>query len=74
VRSALGANANRLDHAQANAANMSLNTQLATGRLVDTDYAQESADVISSQMMMRTSGTMLHQAGSMSSMLMALLR
>ena len=74
VRSALGANANRLDHAQANAANMALNTQRATGRLVDTDYAQESADFISSQMMMRTSGSMLHQAGSMSSMLMALLR
>jgi flagellin len=74
VRSALGANVNRLDHALANEANMALNTQLATGRLVDTDYAQESADFISSQMMTRTSGTMLHQASSMISMLMALLR
>lgn len=74
VRSALGANASRLEHAQANQSNMARNTQLATGRLVDADYAQESADLISGQMLLRSSNAMLHQSGSMASMLMALLR
>jgi flagellin len=53
---------------------MSLNTRQATGRLVDADYAQESADLISGQMLLRASNAMLHESGSMSSMLMALLR
>ncbi|WP_018413507.1 flagellin N-terminal helical domain-containing protein, partial [Methyloversatilis thermotolerans] len=43
VRSALGAASNRLEHVYNNLANMKTNTEQARGRIMDVDYASETA-------------------------------
>lgn len=74
VRSGLGAAANRLDHVYNNLSNMSTNTKAATGLIMDVDYAQESANMTSKQMLMQASSAMLKQSNSMSGMVMSLLQ
>jgi len=74
VRSALGAAANRLDHANTNLANVSANTQAASGRIMDVDFATESANMTSKQMLLQAGTAMLKQSNSMSSMVMSLLQ
>ncbi|MCD5361193.1 flagellin [Chromobacterium aquaticum] len=74
VRSSLGANANRLDHVNNNLANVNNNTLAAKGRIMDTDYANESASMTSKQMLMQAGTSMLKQSGSMSSLAMSLLQ
>ncbi|WP_370660639.1 flagellin [Massilia arenae] len=74
VRSSLGAAANRLDHANTNLANISANTQAASGRIMDVDFATESASMTSSQMLLQAGTAMLKQSNSMSSMVMSLLQ
>ena len=74
VRSSLGAAANRLDHVYNNLANISTNTQAATGRIMDVDFATESASMTSNQMLMQAGTAMLKQSNSMSSMVMSLLQ
>ncbi|QOZ84537.1 MULTISPECIES: flagellin N-terminal helical domain-containing protein [Chromobacterium] len=74
VRSALGANANRLDHVNNNLSNVNNNTLAAKGRIMDTDYANESASMTSKQMLMQAGTSMLKQSGSMSSLAMSLLQ
>jgi flagellin len=64
LRSAAGAVANTLEHASNNAANMLINTQAATGRIMDTDYAMEVAASSTAQMLMQSSTSMLKQASS----------
>ncbi|MFA9219179.1 MAG: flagellin [Sphingomonadaceae bacterium] len=73
VRATLGATANRLTHTHNNLNNIATSTTLARGRIMDTDYAQESADMISDQMLMQAGGTVLRQTKSINSMLMSLL-
>lgn len=74
VRSSLGAAANRLDHVYNNLANISTNTKNATGRIMDVDFATESANMTSKQMLMQAGTAMLKQTNSMSSMVMSLLQ
>ena len=74
LRSALGASANRLEHVNSNLANISTNTKQATGLIMDVDFASESANMTSSQMLMQASTAMLKQSNSMSSMVMSLLQ
>jgi flagellin len=74
LRSALGAAANRLDHVYNNLSNMSTNVSQAKGRIMDVDYASETANMTSQQMLMQASTAMLKQSGSMSSMVMSLLQ
>ena len=74
LRSALGASANRLEHVNNNLANISTNTKQATGLIMDVDFAAESANMTSSQMLMQASTAMLKQSNSMSSMVMSLLQ
>jgi flagellin len=74
VRSALGATANRLDHVNTNLANIATNTKAATGRIMDTDFATESSNMTSSQMLLQAGTAMLKQSNSMSSMVMSLLQ
>jgi len=74
VRSALGAAANRLDHVYNNLSNISSNTEAATGRIMDVDFATESAKMTSNQMLMQAGTAMLKQSNSMSSMVMSLLQ
>ena len=74
LRSKLGAGANRLDHVFNNLSNMSNNVSQAKGRIMDTDYASESATMTTKQMLMQASTSMLKQSNGMSSMAMALLQ
>ena len=74
VRSSLGAAANRLDHANTNLSNISANTQAAAGRIMDVDFATESANMTSKQMLLQAGTAMLKQSNSMSSMVMSLLQ
>lgn len=73
-RSVLGAASNRLDHVYNNLANMSTNTSAAKGRIMDVDYATESANMTAKQMLMQAGTSMLKQSNSMSSMVMSLLQ
>lgn len=74
VRSALGAASNRLDHVYNNLANMSTNTAAAKGRIMDVDYATETANMTSKQMLMQAGTSMLKQSNSMSQMVMSLMQ
>lgn len=74
LRSKLGAVANRLDHVYNNLSNVSTNTKNATGRIMDVDFATESANMTSKQMLMQAGTAMLKQTNSMSSMVMSLLQ
>jgi len=74
IRSSLGAAANRLDHIYNNLSNISTNTKAATGRIMDTDFASESSNMTSSQMLLQAGTAMLKQSNSTSSLVMSLLQ
>ncbi|TFW18562.1 flagellin N-terminal helical domain-containing protein [Duganella callida] len=74
LRSQLGAVANRLDHVYNNLQNISTNTKDATGRIMDTDFAAESSNMTSSQMLLQAGTAMLKQSNSTSSLVMSLLQ
>jgi flagellin len=74
VRSALGAAANRLDHVYNNLSNMSTNTKNASGRIMDVDFATESASMMSNQMLLQAGTAMLKQSNSQSSLVLSLLQ
>jgi flagellin len=71
--SAMGAVSNRLEHVYQNLANISANTKAATGRIMDTDYAAESAAATSAQMLEQASTSMLKQSNSTSQLAMTLI-
>ncbi|RCW70512.1 flagellin [Pseudorhodoferax soli] len=73
-RSTLGAASNRLEHVFNNLGNMSLNTQAASGRIMDVDYASESANMTTKQMLMQAGTSMLKQSNSMSQLALSLLQ
>jgi len=74
VRSALGANINRLDHTINNLANISENTAAAKGRITDADFAIESSNMTKNQMLMQAGTTVLSQTNQLPGMAMSLLR
>ena len=74
VRSSMGAAANRLEHVYNNLGNMIQNTEAAKGRIMDVDYASESANMTNKQMLMQASTSMLKQSSSMSQMVASLLQ
>ncbi|CAN7601371.1 flagellin [Pseudoduganella sp. LjRoot289] len=74
VRSSLGAAANRLDHVASNLEQSQVNNSAATGRIMDADYAQESASMLAQQMLMQSGTVVLRRANRISSLLMQLLR
>ena len=74
VRSTLGAAANRLEHVSTNLSNISANTEAASGRIMDVDFATESASMTSNQMLLQAGTAMLKQSNSLSSMVMSLLQ
>ncbi|MFC3461361.1 flagellin [Massilia haematophila] len=74
VRSSLGAATNRLDHVATNLSNVSTNTQAAAGRIMDVDFATESSNMTTKQMLMQAGTAMLKQTNQMSSMVMSLLQ
>lgn len=74
ARSITGAVGNRLASAYRNLSNLLENTTVARGRITDTDFATESAQATSSQMLMQSSSTMLKQSGTMTQMILSLLQ
>ncbi|HJW43375.1 MAG TPA: flagellin [Geothrix sp.] len=74
LRSAIGAGANRLDHVYNNLSNMNNNTQIAKGRIMDTDYAAETASMTTKQMLMQAGTGMLKQSGSIGQLAMSLMQ
>lgn len=74
VRSSLGAAANRLDHVATNLANISTNAKNATGRIMDVDFASESAAMTTNQMLLQAGTAMLKQSNSQSSLVLSLLQ
>ena len=73
VRGEFGANINRLNHTSNNLANMKDNTEMARGRIMDADFASESAMMSKNSMLMQSGISMLKQTGQMPSMVMSLL-
>ncbi|OCX92309.1 MAG: Lateral flagellin [Pseudomonas sp. CO183] len=73
TRAAFGASINRLNHTANNLANMKDNTEMAKGRIMDADFASESANMTKNSMLMQSGISMLKQAGQMPSMVMGLL-
>jgi flagellin len=74
LRSKLGAISNRLDHVFNNLSNISTNTKNATGRIMDVDFASESANMTSKQMLLQAGTAMLKQSNSQSSLVLSLLQ
>lgn len=74
LRSDLGAASNRLQHNYNNLGNMIQNTEAARGRIMDVDYASETANMTKNQMLMQASTSMLKQSSSMSQMVASLLQ
>ncbi|WP_421682801.1 lateral flagellin LafA [Stutzerimonas urumqiensis] len=73
VRAQFGASINRLSHTSNNLANMKDNTEMAKGRIMDADFAIESANMSKNSMLMQSGISMLKQAGQMPGMVMSLL-
>ncbi len=73
LRADFGASINRLNHTNNNLANMKDNTEMAKGRIMDADFAMESANMTKNSMLMQSGISMLKQAGQMPSMVMGLL-
>jgi flagellin len=73
LRAQFGANINRLNHTANNLANMKDNTDMSKGRIMDADFAKESANMSKNSMLMQSGISMLKQAGQMPGMVMSLL-
>lgn len=74
MRASLGAASNRLDHVYNNLSNMSINTEAAMGRIMDVDFASESANMTTKQMLLQAGTAMLKQSNSMSQLALSLLQ
>lgn len=73
-RSDLGAIGNRLEHTGANISNMKTNADVSRGRIMDADYAQETANHSRGQMLLQVSTSMLKQSGTLKQMTLSLLQ
>ncbi|MFM4650240.1 lateral flagellin LafA [Aeromonas bivalvium] len=74
VRSAFGANINRLEHTVNNLSNMKENTDMANGRIMDADFAQETTNMTKNQMLMQAGMSVLSNSNQMTGMVTSLLR
>ncbi|CAJ1829648.1 Flagellin [Aeromonas salmonicida] len=74
ARSAFGANINRLEHTVNNLSNMKENTDMANGRIMDADFAQESTNMTKNQMLMQAGMSVLSNSNQMTGMVTGLLR
>ena len=74
ARSQFGANINRLEHTVNNLSNMEENTDMANGRIMDADFAQESTNMTKNQMLMQAGMSVLSNSNQMTGMVTSLLR
>lgn len=73
-RSKWGAMMNRLTHAADNASNVAMNTSASRSRILDTDYAQSTADMARAMILNEAGSAMLSQANQQPMYVLALLR
>ena len=73
-RSSLGAMSNRLDNNIANLQNQSENLSASMSRIMDTDYAAETAQLSKNQVMQQAATAMLAQANQMPNAVLSLLK
>ncbi|GIU51153.1 flagellin [Shewanella sp. KT0246] len=73
-RSELGANINRLGHTASNLTNVTENTKAAAGRIMDADFAVESANMTKNQLLVQAGTTVLSNANQNTGLVMNLLR
>ncbi len=74
VRAQLGASSNRLESVYNNLSNQRTQTDASKGRIMDVDYAAETANMTKNQMLMQASTSMLKQSSSMSQLVMSLMQ
>lgn len=74
IRSDLGAVSNRLDFTISNLSNVSENTSAARSRIMDADFAAETAALSRSQVLQQASQAMLAQANSRPQQVLSLLQ
>ena len=74
VRAQLGAASNRLDHVYNNLGNMIQNTTASKGRIMDVDYAFETSNSTSRQLLLQAGTSALKQSSSMSQLVMSLMQ
>ena len=74
IRSMFGATSNRLDHVANNLSNMRTNTEAAKGRIMDVDYATETANMTKQQLLVQAGTSMLKQSNSMSQLVLSLMQ
>ena len=74
MRSALGAIDNRLDHTQSNLLTVSEATSAARSKILDADYAKESAALAKAQVLMQAGTAMLAQANAEPHLVLQLLQ
>ena len=72
VRANIGSKMNRLDHTIANLDNVVLNLEQAKGRIVDADFAVETANLARTQVLQQASMAMLSQANASKQNILAL--
>ena len=73
-RSRLGALENRLDHTINNLSNISTNTSAAKSRILDADFAVETANLTKNQILSQAATSMLAQANQSKQSILALLQ
>ena len=73
-RSRLGASSNRMFHTVDNLMNVSENTSAARSRIMDADFAKESADLAKSQVLQKAGTAMLSQANASTQDILNLLK
>ncbi|GFE91940.1 hypothetical protein GCM10011488_68940 [Steroidobacter agaridevorans] len=74
VRASLGAASNRLDHVYNNLGNMIQNTTASKGRIMDVDYALETSNSTSKQLLLQAGTSALKQSSSLSQLVMSLMQ
>lgn len=74
LRGQFGASINRLDHTINNLGNMNQNTELSKGRIMDADFASESASMTKQQLLMQSGMSVLGKSNQIGGMVMGLLR
>lgn len=74
VRAQLGASSNRLESVYNNLGNQRTQTDASKGRIMDVDYASETANMTKNQMLLQASTSMLKQSSSMSQLVMSLMQ
>lgn len=74
VRSQIGATSNRLEHSYSNLTNIFTNVKNAQSSIMDTDFATETANMTSNQMLLQAASAMLKQSNSQSQLVISLLQ